>query len=310
MISTHWLFRLAVVLTASTSCLGQDLSGVAAIVNDQKITWQDVQRQVARVLRGREANPDARHRLRETARDQLISRQLILRYLARHRLAPSSQDIDVELSRISKRLALEEKTLADYLKVSDMTLEQLRSLLTWQLGWQWYLDRHVTDANLEEFFNRHRVEFDGSQLQVAHILWKAPIDDRAAVAMARQQAEQVRAKLMSKEVEFAAAARQHSESPSGAKGGDIGAISRQGPMPESFSRAAFALQVGEVSPPVATAFGIHLIQCQRIEQGDRRWEDVRSELEKAVTGYLFQWVADKERPRAKIERLERMRTAP
>jgi peptidyl-prolyl cis-trans isomerase C len=54
-------------------------------------------------------------------------------------------------------------------------------------------------------------------------------------------------------------ARKFSKCPSGQRGGDLGEFGR-GRMVASFEEAAFALQVNEVSPPVSTRFGYHLIQ--------------------------------------------------
>lgn len=59
--------------------------------------------------------------------------------------------------------------------------------------------------------------------------------------------------------DFGALAKSFSQCPSSKNGGDLGKF-RSGQMVEEFEEAAFALQVGEVSKPVRTNFGYHLIQ--------------------------------------------------
>lgn len=57
---------------------------------------------------------------------------------------------------------------------------------------------------------------------------------------------------------FVALAKEHSKCPSGANGGNLGAFGR-GQMVKPFEDAAFGMQVGQLSDPVQTQFGWHLI---------------------------------------------------
>lgn len=66
-------------------------------------------------------------------------------------------------------------------------------------------------------------------------------------------------KKLSEGVSFKDLARKFSRCPSSARGGDLGEFGR-GRMVQAFEEAAFALDVGQVSPPVRTRFGYHLIQ--------------------------------------------------
>lgn len=58
---------------------------------------------------------------------------------------------------------------------------------------------------------------------------------------------------------FEELARDFSQCPSGNNGGDLGEFGK-GMMVPSFEKAAFALNVGEISPPIKTQFGFHLIK--------------------------------------------------
>jgi peptidyl-prolyl cis-trans isomerase SurA len=76
--------------------------------------------------------------------------------------------------------------------------------------------------------------------------------------------------------DFAALARSHSEDPgSASQGGDLGWVN-PGQMVPEFERAADALKPGELSTPVRSAFGLHLIQVL-----ERRERDVSSERDQA-----------------------------
>jgi parvulin-like peptidyl-prolyl isomerase len=72
-------------------------------------------------------------------------------------------------------------------------------------------------------------------------------------------------------------------------------------MPEDFSRTAYLLKPGEISEPLISPFGVHLITVLEEKPGTKAWRDVEAELRPAVTLYLFRFLADKERASAKIE---------
>jgi parvulin-like peptidyl-prolyl isomerase len=71
-------------------------------------------------------------------------------------------------------------------------------------------------------------------------------------------------------------------------------------MVEPFAKAAFALGKGEISPPVVTPFGIHLIQCTEVDAGSKTAADNRDDLRKAAALLLFQRIAAQERRTAEV----------
>lgn len=86
-----------------------------------------------------------------------------------------------------------------------------------------------------------------SQATARHIL----VDDEDTCAALKTEIEEG--------ADFAEIARQHSNCPSGSRGGDLGRFGRGMMVPE-FDAVVFSAAVGEVQGPVKTQFGYHLIE--------------------------------------------------
>ncbi|MCH5375006.1 MAG: peptidylprolyl isomerase, partial [Planctomycetes bacterium] len=228
--------------------------------------------------------------------------RLVLDYLQSVGEGATQAELDRAVLRLQKVAEQQGDDWTEFVHRSGLDPARLRQQLAWEIGWTRFLEKHVTDENLQRYFEQHRREFDGSQVRVAHLLLRvASPQDPAAVAATIQRADGIRKQIVDGQLTFADAARQFSEAPTAKDGGAIGMIGRRGPMPEAFSAAAFALDAGQVSDPVVSRFGVHLIQSLEIVPGDKTWRDVRDNLQQAVTRYLFRWAADRQRPRATID---------
>jgi parvulin-like peptidyl-prolyl isomerase len=275
---------------------------VAATVQGRPIPLTQLERELAVVVKDRKLSADEKAVLQKQVLQHAVDRRLVLHWLVTSNQAASPQDVELVMARLQKKLDNEGLKLADFLQQQGQTEAQFRDQQLWELSWQRYLDKHLSEATLQKYYEKNRRDFDGSELHVAHILLPVTKGGTAEdYAKLKTQAAAIRQEIVDKKVAFGDAARKHSKSPTAAVGGDIGWIQRHEPMPESFSTAAFLLQPGEVSPPVETAFGVHLIQCLEVKPGKRTWQDAADELRPAIIHYLFRWIADKERPTAKIE---------
>lgn len=105
----------------------------------------------------------------------------------------------------------------------------------------------------------------------SHILIQYKGSERAAPEVTRTKEEAVKlaAELSEKarapEADFAALAREYSDGPSAPRGGSLG-IFGAGQMVGPFEEALVDLEVGEVSKPVETQFGFHIIKREKIER--------------------------------------------
>jgi parvulin-like peptidyl-prolyl isomerase len=293
---------MLVMVLVALGALYDGQGPVAARVNGEPVYAAEVEAEFRRAYGEQQIAGEQRERLMKAALAQVIDRRLVLAYLRRAGQAASSQDVEFALAQFEKELKAQNLMLQQHAEQVGLTLDDIRRSLEWKLSWQRYLDKQLTDANLEKYFDRYRREFDGTRLRVAQILLKLPPDaNEAAIKAAVDRAAQFKQEITSGRVTFADAARQHSQAPSSSEGGDIGWIERQQPMPEDFSRAAYALKPGEISEPLVSPFGIHLITVLEEKPGGKQWHEVQSELRPAVTLYLFRWVADRERAGAKVE---------
>ncbi|MBW2435118.1 MAG: SurA N-terminal domain-containing protein [Deltaproteobacteria bacterium] len=138
----------------------------------------------------------------------------------------------------------------------------------------------VSAEDVSDYYESNLEQFKSPQtVQARHILIK--VDKNATpeqVQEARQRIEAVH-KLAIAGEDFAELAAEYSEGPTKTKGGDLGTFRRQD-MVKPFSDKAFAMQAGEISEPVRTDFGWHIIKVEQVNPASiRTLDEARSEIE-------------------------------
>jgi len=121
------------------------------------------------------------------------------------------------------------------------------------------------------------------------------------------QAKAIEADLK-KGADFAELAKQKSKDPAAADGGDLGYFTKDQMVPE-FADVAFKLDKGQISDPVHTQFGWHVIKVEdkRAKQPPK-FDDVKPQIERYVIGKAQSELVAKLRAEAKIERLDKPAT--
>jgi peptidyl-prolyl cis-trans isomerase C len=121
----------------------------------------------------------------------------------------------------------------------------------------------ITDDEIETYYKGHKEEFTNPEsVKARHILLKVPEGaDEKAWKEAESKAKDIKKKLENGE-DFAELAKKYSDDPgSKNKGGDLGFFTKGRMVPE-FESAAFSLKPGEMSGPVKTDFGYHIIEVK------------------------------------------------
>ncbi len=127
------------------------------------------------------------------------------------------------------------------------------------------------------------------QTRVRHILLK--VSDVAPEQEVKRRLEEFKARIEAGQVEFGTLARLHSLDATGSRGGDLGWVYPGDTVPE-FERAMNALKIGEISGPVQSPFGWHLIQVneRRTEaaSADRARQQARQALRDRKSDEAYQ----------------------
>lgn len=139
----------------------------------------------------------------------------------------------------------------------------------------------VDAARIRDFYEQNKTRYlVEEQRQASHILLTVPKD----ASVEQKAAIQARAADLSAKArggaDFAALAKTQSQDPGSAtNGGDLGYFARE-MMVKPFADAVFAMKSGEISDPVESEFGFHVIRVTGIKpKAERAFEEVRAEIE-------------------------------
>lgn len=265
---------------------------IAAIVNKNVILASEVDEQVRQAATRYGVDPadtTSAAKLRKEVLNQLIEKEVILAEATRLGVTLAPKDVadavDQEIGTLKERLggadafqqalAKERTTEADLRKRYEPDVrEQLLIMRT--IGREVQSKTSVTDAEVRAYFaaNRDSIGKRPEALRLAHILIAFEPDSQQ-VKRARVRADSLRT-LVTKGRPFADVAERFSDDPSSRRGGDLGTFGR-GDMVAEFEDVAFALKPMELSSPVRTRFGYHVIQVlERFAASDTTAERIHA----------------------------------
>lgn len=270
---------LLTLLLASSAVYAQRevVDKIVAVVGDQVILASELagQIQFTALQTGRQPRSEREvEELQDEVLEQMISDQLFL-VAARQDTTISVRDDEVEsalddrVATISKNFPTEQAFL-DALAAEGITLRELRKRFKAevknQILKQRFIQKKLSSVSIsrhevKQFYNEFRdsIPVQPEAAKLAHVLLGIKPSTEVEDSI-KQIATRLRQEILDG-AEFADISSEHSSLGAGADGGDLGWISREDVVDE-FARAAFQLQVGDISGVVRTPFGFHVIKCE------------------------------------------------
>lgn len=209
---------------------------------------------------------------RYRALDALIGRDLIMQEIQKRKITVPDKDINAEYQELIGLFESKEE-FDKQIAALGWTEATLRSAIANQLKVQKLQEQIAGDVAVSE----DEIKAVYEQVKASHILIRPAGDGEEAWDEALAEAEAIRADLTPEN--FAEVAERYSADGSAANGGDLGFFGRGMMIPE-FEEAAFALQVNEISQPVRSQYGYHIIMVtDRKDASGEEFEAVRADLE-------------------------------
>lgn len=266
------------------------LDRIVAVVGNRPILATQVQEQLYAALRGQNppTDPAQLAALRNSILSSLVDRELVMQAAQRDTAIKVTdeevtQSVDEQFRNARRQYQSDEAFRRDLLETGFQTIEEWRSYTAEMQRREFYWTRFwerleasgkvkpipPTDREVREYFEQNRLQYpkrpEAVSFQQIVIAPTAAADERErARALADSILQGLRAGA-----DFATAARRFSMDPgSREQGGSLGWIRRGQGWDPRFEQAAFSLRVGQISNPVETSFGFHLIQVERVQAAE------------------------------------------
>ncbi|PGH54068.1 peptidylprolyl isomerase [Azospirillum palustre] len=237
--------------------------GIAAVVNDEVVSVSDVNARIRMALlnAGAAANPETTKRLMPQVMRLLIDERLQMQEAKRQGVTVSASEIDDAVKRIAEQNRMNGQQLQEMLKRQNVpysTLkDQIRALLAWQKVMQRRIRQEVVvgEDEVDAAMERLKANIGKPEYLVAEIFLAvdSPDQDDEVRRNAERLVEEVK-----RGGNFAALARQFSQSAGAASGGDLGWV-RSGELSPEVDKALSGMRGGQLSSPVRTATGYHIM---------------------------------------------------
>ena len=279
------------VAMAALACAGQaqkasvaaDSKDVVVTVGDAKLTRAQLDADVAKFIEARKAQipaaqlEQAKNYLAMQFRQQFVTKTLLLNEAKKKGLVVTDDEVATRANEIIKANQGRPgapATLDDLLAKHPLGIERARAEFKDSVLINKFVDQEIAskikvdpaevkkqyDAVVSNIAQRAKAP-QGERVRASHILVKTDAKKTADAAKKEIDALYAQLKGLSGDAlakKFADLAKEKSDCPSKAKGGDLGAFGHGQMVPE-FDKAAFAQEVGKLYEPVKTSFGWHLV---------------------------------------------------
>lgn len=254
---------------APAAAAAPEIKDPVAVVEGVEIKKAELDEVLTNVLAQSGRKPDEMPGDQKLGAYNMILNDLIIEKLINKRSADikvTDEEVDATFKKATANFGSEEE-VQKQIAASGQTLEKIKANIKSSLRQQHWVEsqvkgkNEVTDADAEAFYKENPEQFKAPErVRASHILVAVKEDATPEVVTEKQKAAEGIAARAKKGEDFAKLAKELSEDPSAKQNsGDLDFFTKEQMVPE-FSNAAFSMKKDEISEPVRSQFGYHVIK--------------------------------------------------
>lgn len=300
---------LFIIIVIASSASAEMVSGIAAIVNDEIITYLELNNEYALALKEEEklgtVSPDAAVKLKRQVLDSMVDKKLIKQKIKELNILVSDGEISQSVDEIKRQNKMTQEMLVSALLAQGITFDQYKLQMKEQMERLRLMSQEVKskiqvgEREIKEYYDANLARYkEEPTYRARHIFLK--VDKKAST-------EEIK-KIMAKAADvmnearsnndFAALAMKYSDDAGATKdGGDLGTFKKGDMLPEIES-TVITMKPGEISELVTTPAGFHIIKLEERSEGKvKPFETVSASIEellykKKSEARFKQWAED------------------
>ncbi len=249
----------------------QNGDSVAAIVNDTVISDYDLRQRVSLFVAtsGVKPSADALKQIRSQVLKELETERLQLLEAQKNNISVSASDVDKSIENILKDNHLSKDQLNAMLSHNGVHMTTLRAQIAAQIAWSkvvqdQYGDRvNVSPGDVDDEVQRLAEGKNKAHFYVAEIF--QAVDNPEDDAKVRKSMDDLEVQLKSG-APFSTVARQFSQNPTAAGGGDLGVVV-EGQLPRELNDVLLKMRAGMVSDPIKSVGGYYILYLRARQEG-------------------------------------------
>lgn len=281
-----WMLVAAGLVLAAAPLRAEVVNRIVASVDGDPITLYELNQYEEKQ---RALMPSVQIPSQNDALQALITEKLLAKEIAAKGIRVRDEDIDRYVDHIKESNHLTDDQLKEALKQQGVDYAKYRDQIRQEIEKVQLLNReirgkvNISPEDVQRYYEAHKKDYERpARVKVRQIMLRLDPNAPDEIAQAvTQRIEGLRAQILKGE-DFTKVAKQYSEDPAAADGGDLGEVEPSKMLPE-FETVLTKMKEGEVSEPVRTNMGVHLLKLEkRIAVGYQAESELAAEIKEKL----------------------------